>query len=153
MALGKSFQDTRTVWLSWVLLVLAYSTYGQQLHGTGAEQTVWLASIGFAVVKASLFTLLWRPARRFVLLGFQSDAGYSIMVLVLASLAVLVVVQFRTFAYIVVLVAAAILVRVDCLIQRLDDRQTFLMLLVLPLLGLGLTWVPRLLFAANAVGE
>lgn len=147
-----SKEQMQAAWVSSLLLVVAYSTYGQMLHHAGVNETIWLISLGFVVVKASVFTLLWRPTRRLLLLGFQSDAGYSIMVLVLASLAVVVVVQFRAFAYIVVLIAAAILVRVDCLIQRLSDRATFLVLLGLPLLGLGLTWLPYVLRGAGEAG-
>jgi hypothetical protein len=132
----------QAAWVSWLLLVLAYITYGQLLHQAEASATVWFVSLAFLLVKASIFTLLWHPARQLMLLGFKSDAGYSIMVLVLASLTVLVVVQFRAFAYIVVLVATAMLVRVDCLIQQRSDRWTFLVLLGLPLVGLGLTWLP-----------
>lgn len=150
MTMGK--EQMQATWVSSLLLVVAYSTYGQLLHHAGVNETIWLISLGFVVVKASVFTLLWRPTRRLLLLGFQSDAGYSIMVLVLASLAVVVVVQFRAFAYIVVLIAAAILVRVDCLIQRLSDRATFLVLLGLPLLGLGLTWLPYVLRGAGEAG-
>lgn len=132
----------QAAWVSWVLLVLAYITYGRLLHQAEASVTVWLVSLGFILIKASIFTLLWHPARRLMLLGFKSDVGYLVMVLVLASLTVLVVVQFRAFAYIVVLVATAMLVRVDCLIQQRGDRWTFLVLLGLPLVGLGLTWLP-----------
>jgi hypothetical protein len=132
----------QTAWVSWALLVLAYTTYGQLLHQAEASATVWCVSLAFILIKASIFTLLWHPARRLMLLGFKSDVGYLVMVLVLASLTVLVMVQFRAFAYIVVLLATAMLVRVDCLIQQRSDRWTFLVLLGLPFVGLGLTWLP-----------
>ncbi|WP_008312619.1 hypothetical protein [Leptolyngbya sp. PCC 6406] len=131
----------RSFWLSWSLLILAYGTYGQLLHGVGAEQLVWVVSLIFVVVKAGIFTLLWHPTRRFVLLGFQSDIGYLVMALMLASLVVLAVVQFRAFIYVVVLVATTILVRIDCLTKQLGDRLTFLALLGLPLVGMGLSWL------------
>ena len=133
-------------WLSWGLLVLAYATYGQLLHADASSRYVWLATLAFAVAKAGVLTLLWQPTRDFVLKGFKTDVGYSVMVLLLASLAVLAVVQIRAFAYIVVLLAAALLVKVDCLIDGMSDRLAFTTLLLLSLIGLGLSWLPTLLF-------
>ena len=73
-------------WLSWGLLILAYSTYGQLLHADASSRYVWLATLAFAVAKAGVLTLLWQPTRDFVLKGFKTDVGYSVMVLLLASL-------------------------------------------------------------------
>ena len=139
-------------WLSWGLLVLAYATFGQLLQAGEAGQVIWWSTLTFVFAKASVLTLIWRPVRKFVLLGFQSDAGYSIMVLVLASLAVLAVVQFRAFAYVVVLIATSILVRIDTLIDNMGNRLSFLTLLLLPLTGLGLSWLLQWLIAGSGVG-
>lgn len=133
-------------WLSWGLLVLSYATYGQLLHSSNSSRFIWFATLVFVVLKAALLTLLWPPVRDFALKGFKTDVGYTIMVLTLASFAVLAVVQFRTFAYIIVLIASALLVRVDCLIDVMSDRLSFLTLVMLSLIGLGLSWLPHLLF-------
>jgi hypothetical protein len=138
-------------WLSWGLLVVAYATFGQLLHAGKSGDVIWLLTLVFLIAKAGMLTLIWPPVRKFVLRGFQSDVGYSIMVLVLASLAVLAVVQFRAFAYVIVLVATAILVRVDCLIKGMGDRLAFLTLILLPLLGLGLSWLPYMVFQGAEV--
>jgi hypothetical protein len=133
-------------WLSWGLLTLAYATYGQLLHNYDSSQLMWWVTLAFVVIKASVLTLLWRPVRDFVLKGFKTDVGYSIMVLALASFAVLAVTQFRTFAYMVVLITAALLVKVDCLVDGMGDRLSFFTLVSLSLVGLGISWLPFLLF-------
>lgn len=133
-------------WLSWGLLVLSYATYGRLLHAGDSNQFVWFATLAFVLFKAAVLTLLWPPVRDFALKGFKTDVGYSIMVLALASSAVLAVVQFRTFAYIIVMVASALLVRVDCLIDDMSDRLSFVTLVLLSLIGLGISWLPTLLF-------
>lgn len=133
-------------WLSWTLLVLSYATFGQLIHSGESEQIIWTLTLIFLVVKAGILTLIWVPVRDFALRGFKTDVGYSVMVLVLASLAVLAVVQFRAFAYIIELVAAALLVRVDCLVDGMGDRLAFFTLVALSLIGLGLSWLPTLLF-------
>lgn len=135
-------QSSRLSWmLRLLLLVLAYATFGRLLHSSEVSDFIWIGTLVFILVKASVLTLLWKPTRNFALLGFQSDLGYSIMVLVLASLAVLAVVYFRAFTYVLVLVAAAILVRVDCLTNGMGNRISFLTLISLPLIGLGVSWV------------
>ncbi len=132
--------------LSWALLIVAYATYGQLLHNYDSGPMVWWITLAFVVIKASVITLLWQPVRDFVLKGFKTDVGYSIMVLAFASFAVFAVTQFRTFAYMVVLIAAALLVKVDCLVDGMGDRLSFVTLVLLSLVGLGISWLPFLLF-------
>lgn len=133
-------------WLSWGLLILGYATYGQLLHSNASDDYMWWVTLAFMVVKSGILTLVWRPVRDLAIKGFQSDVGYSVMVLALASSAVLAVVQFRAFAYFIVLVATALLVRVDCLAQGMGDRRSFITLVLLAMMGLGLSWLPVLLF-------
>ncbi len=140
-------------WLSWGLLMLAYATFGQLLHSNAANLTLWLFTLAFLVFKASVLTLFWRPARDFVLRGFQSDVGYIVMVLTFALGTVMAVVYFRAFGYVLVLVATAILVRVDCLIEGMEDFLAFLLLVGLPLAGLGLSWLPTLLLKQAVLGS
>lgn len=136
--------------LSWGLLVIAYATYGQFMHSTNAAPLVWGLSMVFAISLAGILTIFWVSCRRIILMGFQSDLGYAIMVLVLASLAVVAVVQFRVFSYFVVLVAVSLLARIDTLISDYSNGVTFLLLSALAMVGLGLSWLPTLLGSSHA---
>jgi hypothetical protein len=138
-------KQTWSVWLSWALLVMAYATYGQFLHSVEATPLTWGLSAGFAIALSGMMTILWVRSRQVILLGFRSDVGYSIMVLVLASLAVVAVYHFRGFAYFMVLIAVSLLARIDTLILDLNNALAFLTLSFLSLLGLGLSWIPHLL--------
>lgn len=131
-------------WISWLLLTLAYLTFGRFLHlgETTPPIYAWVVGGGFAIALAATMTFLWKPTQRFLLMGFGSDAGYFIMVMILSSLAVGAVVQFRMFSYVLVLVAASLLVRVDTLISDLNDGLTFLIMIFFPILGLGVSWLP-----------
>jgi hypothetical protein len=131
-------------WLSSALLVIAYATYGRFLHDGEASLLRWVFSGGFAIAIAGIMTILWVPTRRIILLGFKSDIGYAIMVLTLASLAVLAVVQIRVFSYFLVLTAVSLLARVDTLINDLHPALAFSLLALLAFIGLGLSWVPFL---------
>ncbi len=130
-------------WLSWTLLVLAYATYGRFLHDGDASALRWAFSGGFVIAISGVVTILWVPTRRIILLGFKSDVGYAIMVLTLASLAVLAVVQIRVFSYFLVLTAVSLLARVDTLISNLPPILAFLLMTCLALVGLGVSWIPQ----------
>ena len=131
-------------WLSWSLLVIAYATYGRFLHDGEASTLRWVVSGGFAISISGITTILWVPTRRIILLGFKSDIGYAIMVLSIASLAVLAVVQIRVFSYFLVLSAVSLLARVDTLISDLHPILAFLLMTCLACLGLGISWLPLL---------
>jgi hypothetical protein len=126
-------------------MVAAYMTYGGFLHQRGMSNLGWALSTVFALILATVTTIGWKLCRRFILLGFQSDLGYFLMALVLASTAVAAVTQFHMFASIALLVAVSLLVRVDMVIANFANGVAFLIMVFLSLLGLGLSWVPQTL--------
>ncbi|NJL85722.1 MAG: hypothetical protein HC886_06660 [Leptolyngbyaceae cyanobacterium SM1_1_3] len=144
-------QLTQRFWLSFALLFSIYATFGWFLHLWQVSQLTWALVIIFVVLKAGVLTVLWKSTREFVLLGFQSDMGYLIMVLLLASLFVTALVWLQVFAYILMIVAAGLLVRVDLLTQSIDDVIAFATLLIIPLLALAASWLP-LILASRGVG-
>lgn len=135
-------------WLSSVLLMAAYMTYGGFLHSIHAHPIAWVWSFALAITLTAVFTIGWTICRRFLLLGFQSDLGYFIMALTTASLAVAAVIQFRMFSYMSMLVSVTLLTRVDMLIAKFSNRKTWLCMVLLSFLGLGLAWAVYHLGAA-----
>ncbi|TVQ06098.1 MAG: hypothetical protein EA368_17885 [Leptolyngbya sp. DLM2.Bin27] len=145
----RSLQNLlRVHWLSWTLLVMAYTTFGGFLHHRQEPAAIWAITVLLAIAGAWLITLGWPWVRRVILLGFKSDMGYFVMALSAASLAVVAVTQFDLFAYFAMLVAVSLLARVDNLIAGLRDAIAFLWLSGLALLGLALSWLPWLLSLA-----
>ncbi|MGB5975507.1 MAG: hypothetical protein WBG38_19425, partial [Nodosilinea sp.] len=114
-----------------------------------AGLAAWFLSAVLAICGAGVITLFWPLIRRIILLGFQSDMGYFVMALSLASLAVVAVTQFQLFVYFSMLVAVSLLARVDNLIIGVKDTAAFFWLAGLALLGLGLSWLPMLLRGAS----
>jgi hypothetical protein len=146
MAKQQSASKTLTLpWPSWVLMVAAYMTYGGFLHQRGMSNLGWALSAVFALILATVTTIGWKQCRRFILLGFQSDLGYFLMALALASMAVAAVTQFHMFASIALLVAVSLLARVDMVVANFANGVAFLIMVFLSLLGLGLSWVPQML--------
>lgn len=135
-------------WLSWTLVIMAYATYGGFLHSRGATVVSWVFSCLLAVWGSWAITMGWPYLRQLLILGFQSDLGYFVMALAIASLSVAAVSQFQQFAYFIMLVAVSLLARVDNLIAGYRDIVAFGWLSVLALLGLVLSWLPVLITTA-----
>lgn len=138
----------QSIWLPYILLLAAYIAFGRYLNATEASHLAWIITIFFVIALAGIMTMLWKPARSLTLLGFRSDAGYFVMVMLFASLAVLVLAWVHIFAYILVMIATSLLVRIDALRLDFNNLLTFLILVGIPLAGLGLNWLPLLLTQA-----
>ena len=137
-------------WLSSMLLLLAYMGFGAFLHSRHSLDFIWWLAVGYAVLEAALLTIVWKPLRNFFLLGFQSDVGYTVMALVMASLAVVVVAWIQIFVYFLVMLAAALLLRVELLIRDVGNSLAFVTILLLSLMGLGLSRLTTELIMAHA---
>ncbi|MBT9314179.1 hypothetical protein [Leptothoe spongobia] len=136
-------------WLSSLLLLLAYMGFGAFLHSRHSSDLIWGFALVYAVFEAALLTIMWKPLRDFFLLGFQSDVGYTVMALVVASLAVVVVSWIQIFIYFLVMLAAALLLRVDLLIRDTGNSLAFVTILCLSLMGLGLSRLTTELLATG----
>ena len=126
-------------WLSLLLLLLAYMGFGAFLHSRHSTDFIWWLAAVYAVIEAALLTILWKPLRNFLLLGFQSDVGYTVMALVTASLAVVLISWIQIFVYFFVMLAAALLLRVELLIRDVRSSLAFVTILLVSLMGVGLS--------------
>jgi hypothetical protein len=142
----------RSHWVSWLLLVMAYTTYGGFLHHGEASPLTWGISVVLAIWGSWAITLGWQQMRQLLLLGFQSDIGYFVMALTIASLAVAAVTQFQQFVYFVMLLAVSLLARVDKLIAGYNDTLAFVWLALLSLFGMAISWIPTLMIMLSGTG-
>jgi hypothetical protein len=134
-------------WLSACLFLLANVAFGAFLHDSHASPPFWLLAGLYIAIQAAALSVAWKPVRNFFLLGFKSDLGYAVMALGGASLAVIVLVWLQTFIYFLVMLAAALLLRIDLLARNLSHLLCFVIMVLLSLLGLGLSWLPTWLLA------
>ena len=128
-------------WLSSMLLLLAFMGFGAFLHSRHSSDFLWWLALGYAFLESALLTIVWKPMRNVFLLGFQSDLGYTVMALVIASLAVVVVSWIQIFGYFLVMLAAALLLRVELLIRDIGNSSAFVILLLLSAMGLFISRV------------
>jgi len=127
--------------LSMLLLLLANMTFGVFIHEYTRSSFVWAAAVAYIVVKCTVLTIGWKQTRNLFLLGFQSDVGYTLMALGAASFAVVLVVWVRISSHFLVMLAAALLLRVKLYTGKGNSIIAFITMLSVSLLGLGISWL------------
>lgn len=127
-----------------LLLLLANMMFGSFLHEYNQSYLVWGTAIAYIVLECGVLSVAWRPTRDLILLGFQSDVGYTLMALGAASFAVVLVVWVKVSSYFLVMLAAALLLRVKLYTGRGGEVVSFLVLLGTSLIGLSISWIPTL---------
>lgn len=132
----------RFPWISVCLLFLANIAFGLFLHELEMAPVAWGLAIAYIVLECGIISIAWKYARNLILLGFKSDVGYSFMALAGASFAVIIVAWVQISGYFLVMLAAALLLRVDLFTRRIGTVFSFAMLVIISLLGLAASWIP-----------
>ncbi len=144
-SIRRRYPFVRLPLLSTLLLMLANLAYGFFLHDNyGQSYFVWGIAIVYSVIECSALSIAWRPTRDFILLGFKSDVGYSLMALAAASFAVVLLAWIRISSYFLGMIAAALLLRIQLYTRRGGAVISFLIMLSVSFLGLALSWIPTL---------
>jgi hypothetical protein len=132
-------------WMSICLLLLANVCFGFFLQDYESAKLTWILAIVYIVLECGALSIAWQPVRDFMLLGFKSDVGYTLMAFAGASFVVVMLAWLRIFSYFLLILAAAILLRVDLYTRRTGSAVSFLVLLISSAIGLALSWLPTLI--------
>ncbi|MEL6554716.1 MAG: hypothetical protein AAFQ63_14795 [Cyanobacteria bacterium J06621_11] len=129
-------------WLSILLLLLANIAFGLFLRDLEASKYiyVWIAAVFYTVLECSVLSIWWEPFHRMILRAFRSDIGYTLAALFMASFAVVIVVWINISSHFFVMLAAALLLRVDLFTRRIGTLLSFIVLLSISWVGLVLSW-------------
>ena len=130
--------------LSVLMLLLANMAFGSFLHRHEFHVTSWVLAIIYILFECGALSIAWRPARDFLLLGFRSDVGYTFMALAIASLAVVIVAWIQISTYFLMMLSAAILLRVKLYTRRGSPTLSFIIMVLVSLVGLAISWIPAL---------
>ncbi len=124
-------------WVSLTLLLITYSTLGWVL---AAFDYPWLVWVMIVVVILLLAAFLSSPGTKFRDNSrlFKLDTRTFFLVVATAFLSVIIIWRLHIFVHALVTISAAILVRLEAQEARLSDRQTFWILAIISLAGLGL---------------
>lgn len=127
--------------LSVIMLLFANMAFGFFLRDNSFHEAAWVFAIIYVILECSALSIAWKPARDLVLLGFQSDVGYTCMALAIASFAVVVVAWIQVSTYFLMMLCAAILLRVKLYTRRGGAISSFAIMLSASLAGLAISWV------------
>lgn len=141
----KAILEFRFPGLSVIFLLLAHMAFGFFLQEIETHSFGWAIAIAYIVLQCSVLSIAWKPARNFVLMGFKSDVGYSLMALAGASFAVVIVAWVQISTYFLTMLAAAILLRIKLYTRRGKALTSFLIMITVSLTGLAISWIPALI--------
>lgn len=128
-------------WLSLGLLLAAYSTFSWYVYHLTITWVVWVGVIAFALLQALLLTTFGQGFKSLISRWLSSDTGYFTTVLALAFLATTVLVWIHIFGYLITVIAAEILARLDLQNRGFGREQSLTILTLVSLVGLLVGWV------------
>ena len=141
----KAILEFRFPGLSVIFLLLAHMAFGFFLQEIGTQSFGWAIAIAYIILQCSVLSIAWEAARDFVLMGFKSDVGYSLMALAGASFAVVIVTWVQISTYFLTMLAAAILLRIKLYTRRGSAIASFVIMIVVSLTGIAISWIPALI--------
>jgi hypothetical protein len=139
-------------WLSLGILFSAYATFSwfithwvlSRVSAGRAVWTVWAIVLFCTLLQALLLTTLFDGVKLFFRKWLKSDVGYFSLIM-LGSLSVTAaLVWFRMFGYVLVLVSAEILARLDLQNAKLNRWQSLVVLTFVSVAGLAVGWGVKL---------
>lgn len=138
------------LWVSLPLLLAAYTSFSWFLYQNTENWVAWALAIVFALGQALLLTTWSKGLRRFFRNWLRSSLGYFSLVLLGAMSIAVILVWYHVFEYILVVVAAEILARLDLQQSRLGRWQSLGVLTVISVLGLSIGWTAEATLPAPA---
>lgn len=135
--------------VSLALLLATYITVGRVLSDARQPVLAWvITTLGILLVAA----LLSSPRSRFRNISrfFKSDTRTFFFIVVIAFLSVVVLWRLHIFVHALIAISAATLVKLEARAVRLTDKQTFWLIVILSLAGLGLGSVLQIVVSLSS---
>ncbi|TVQ23815.1 MAG: hypothetical protein EA367_02080 [Leptolyngbya sp. DLM2.Bin15] len=129
---------TKLPWLALGLLLLAYTTFSWFLYAAHVTWLAWAAVLMFTLAEALLLTTFSKGVRSLVRSWLASDVGYFTTIICAAFLVVIALVWVRVFSYVVMVLAAELLARLELQQWQKGRWQSFVILSLVSFAGLGL---------------
>lgn len=126
--------------LSLTLLVIAYINLGKFLSTLPSPLISWSIAITSIFFLAWLSTLSWSGESGLVTRGLRSDAATFTIITVSSALISVVLLWWHFFTYVLLILAAEILARIDLQAVYYKPAKAFWILLITSCLGLGFGW-------------
>jgi hypothetical protein len=128
------------LWVSLPLLLAAYTSFSWFLYQNTEGWVAWVLALVFALAQALLLTAWARRLRRFLKSWLRSSLGYFSLVLLGAMSIAIILVWYDVFEYILVVIAAEVLARLDLQQAKLGRWQSLGVLTIISVIGLSIGW-------------
>ncbi|MGB3516520.1 MAG: hypothetical protein WBA43_08690 [Elainellaceae cyanobacterium] len=129
---------TKLPWLALGLLLLAYTTFSWFLYAAHVTWLAWAAVLVFTLAEALLLTTFSKGVRALIRSWLTSDVGYFTTIICAAFLVVIALVWVRIFSYVVMVLAAELLARLELQQWQQSRWRSFVILSLVSFTGLGL---------------
>lgn len=136
-------------WVSLTLLLVTYSTLGWLLSAFHDPVSVWVIIVTGTLLLATVLSSPWSKLRAHFTHLFKSDTRAFLFAVIVALSSVVIITWLHIFAHALVVISAGILVRLDAQTFGLSEKQAFLLLVIVSLLGLGLGGVAQYTYTQN----
>jgi hypothetical protein len=127
-------------WLSLALLFVAYSSFSWELTHATATWIVWVLVLSFTLLQALFLTTWFDGFKVFIGRWLRSDVGYFMLILVCSISVTAVLVWFKAFGYVLVVVSSEILSRLELQNAGYNRVQSLFVLTLISLSGLAAGW-------------
>ena len=125
-------------WLALILLLAAYATFSWFLYASNVTWLAWTGVLVFTLAEALLLTTFSKGLRILIRTWLTSDIGYFTTIVCSAFLVAIALVWIRVFSYVLVVLSAELLARLELQQRRCNRWQSFVVLTVVSFTGLGL---------------
>lgn len=145
-------QYKKVPWLAVCLLLSAYITLGWVLSTLQAFWLVWVVVALSSLLLAAAFSASWTEIRdRFASL-FSSDSKTFLIAVIAAFTSVIFISWLHVFVHALVISCAVLLVKLDMQAARFREKQVFLLISAVSLLGLASGWIANNIIPRVAIG-
>jgi hypothetical protein len=128
----------RIPWLSLSLLLATNMTLGGFLSTLHEHWSAWIVVILCILLAAAMLSCSWATIRDSFAYLLASDFKAFIVAVLVAFLGVVIVFWLHTFAHLLVIMCAFLLAKIDMQAANFNDRQVFIVIASLSILGLVL---------------
>lgn len=125
-------------WFSSALLLVTYSTLGWVLSALRDPWYAWAIVVVGILLLNALLSSPWSKIRNGFARVFRSDTMTFFVAVLAAFLSVIIIAWLQVSAHALVVISAGTLFKLDAQTARLSEAQTFWILSIVSLAGLGL---------------
>ncbi|MDZ7961956.1 MAG: hypothetical protein RMY34_29460 [Aulosira sp. DedQUE10] len=141
----------RVPWVSLTLLLLSYSTLGWVISETKAPLFVWGVTVVGILIFVGSLTVPWTRMTQASSILFKSNTRTFFFAVLAAFLFFVMLAWFRMFLDTLLIIAAAILARIDFQAAGFKEGQAFCLTSILSLAGVALGAAMQILFIRHVL--